>query len=195
VLQTNAATYNHDAQIASAPGRVRIDDPQNTVTGDRGVAYYKRRTAELTGNVRIVARPRPENTGAAPGSLRREFTSPVTIACAQGAYNWRRRVATSPGRMVVNFTWRRAVWTVTAGQGVYDGREEKVTMRGPVRAVSSLGEETSGVDAVIVLREGAESIKINKITGAKIKVEEEEDEGTEESAGARPPAAGTGGPR
>jgi lipopolysaccharide assembly outer membrane protein LptD (OstA) len=172
-LNTDAATYNHKTQVATSPGRVQIDDAQNTLTGDQGVAYYKTKKAAIRGNVRILARPRPENQNAPEGSLRREFKDPVIITCDRVDYNWRTRVAVATG----DLTLRQKERTVTADRAVYEGRQERVTLIGNVRGVTAQGDEIRGEKAVIILREGAESLTLTGIKGGSFKVEEEiEDE-------------------
>jgi lipopolysaccharide assembly outer membrane protein LptD (OstA) len=173
LLRTELANYNDRTQVAVSPGRVRIDDAQNTVVGSRGVAYYKRRTAEITGGVRITARPRPEDRAAPEGSLRREFRDPVTITCDKVVYNWRTRVAAGTGRLIL----RQKDRTVTADNGVYEGREERVTLTGNVRAVTKAGDVLLTDRAVAILREGQEELRIDNLKpGTRFPVDDDEDD-------------------
>jgi lipopolysaccharide assembly outer membrane protein LptD (OstA) len=168
-LRTDAATYNEKTQVARSPGKLQIDDAQNTITGARGVAYYKTRKAEIAGNVRIVARPRPGDQSAPEGSLRREFKDPVTIICDRVDYNWRTRTATATG----NLTFRQKDRTVTAERAVYEGRTEKVTLTGDVRGFDKT-DDVRADSAVVVLREGAESLELINVKG-RFRIENEEE--------------------
>ncbi|RYG88355.1 MAG: hypothetical protein EON58_20040, partial [Alphaproteobacteria bacterium] len=71
-LHTEKATYNGDTQIATAPTRLRLDDKQNTLVADKGVAYYSTRDADFTGNVVINVRP-SQNSATPKNSLRKDF--------------------------------------------------------------------------------------------------------------------------
>lgn len=193
-LRTDAATYNDDTQIANSPGKLQVDDAQNTVIGDKGVAYYKKRTAIVTGNVRITARPRPQDARAPQGSPRREFKDPVLITCDRVEYNWRTRVANAVDSLTVKFTLRERLWTVTAQRALYDGRAETVTLTGAVRGANEAGEEVNADSAVIVLREGAESLTMESPKSLKFRVDtaDEEDEPLPPvTPPAAPPAAPT----
>jgi Organic solvent tolerance protein OstA len=197
-LRTEKVVFNDTTDVATAPGPVRLDDAQNTLTGDKGVAYYARRDAEITGRVKIIARPAPANDNAPEGSVRREFKEPVTITCDKVVYNWRTRKAVLTGNLVVKHKDR----TITGLRGLYDGRAEQVELAGDIKSVRPNGLENIAVPndsrAIAVLREGAEEFTVyadknapkgkNRIQ-ATIAVEEEEDEGT---GGATPPTSGGG---
>jgi len=179
VLRTNAATYQHRTQVATAPGRLQIEDAQNTLVGKAGVAYYKTRTAEVRGDVRITVRPRPGDRNAPEGSLRREFKDPVVITCDRVDYNWRTRVAVATGNLLFRQKDRR----VTAERAVYEGRLERVTLTGNVRGLMEDGGEGQGEKAIAILTEGAESLTLLGVKKVRIPVEDEE-----EPAEAPPPA-------
>lgn len=172
VLRTGAATYEHKAQVATAPGRLQIEDAQNTLVGNTGVAHYKTRTAEIRGDVRIIVRPRPSDAKAPEGSLRREFKEPVVITCDRVDYNWRTRVAVATG----NLTFRQKDRRVTALRAVYEGRRERVTLIGEVRGVMKDGSEAEGEKAIAVLTEGAESLTLQNVKKVRIPVEDDDEE-------------------
>lgn len=204
ILRTDTATYNQRTQIATSPGKVQIDDAQNTIVGNQGVAYYRSRVADITGGVRIVARPRPQDRAAPEGSLRRDFKDPVTITCDRVRYNWRTRIATASG----NLTFRQQGGrTLTADQAVYDGRAERVTLTRNVRGVDAKGSVILANSAIVTLREGEETVTVFGIKrGTQFPVENDDTEppapvgpapvapGLPGSPGATPPATPPAGP-
>lgn len=173
-LTTDAATYNHKTQVATSPGKLQIDDAQNTLVGDKGRALYKTKKAEINGNIRITARPRPQDLSAPEGSLRREFKSPVAITCDRVEYNWRTRVAIATG----NLTLRQTERTVTADRAVYDGKTETVVLTGNVRGVTTAGDDLRGVKATVILREdlkpGEVALTLEGVNGGSFTVDDED---------------------
>ncbi len=169
ILRTDMAAFNEKTQVATSPGRVQIDDAQNTIVGNKGVAYYGKARAVLTGNVRVLARPRPQNANAPEGSLRREFRDPVAITCDRVEYRWRRRVAVATG----NLTFRQRDRTLTAEKAVYDGRAETVLLTGKVRGFDR-SDEIRSPSALIGLREGEEFLELTGGVQGKIRVDDEE---------------------
>jgi lipopolysaccharide export system protein LptA len=185
MLKTDAAVLNQTTQVATSPGALQIDDASNTITADKGTALYKKRRFDLSGNVRIVARPRPEDRQAPQNSLRREFKDPVTITCERVEHYWRRRFSIATGSL----TLKQKERTVTAERAEYDQRAETVTLIGNVRGVNK-GDEIRGARVVIGLKEGQEYLEVhgggaqNAVTGV-IRIEEE-DENTPGEEEARP---------
>ncbi|MBC8137571.1 MAG: LPS export ABC transporter periplasmic protein LptC [Fibrella sp.] len=160
-LNTQKATYNGDTQIASAPTRLRLDDKQNTLTADEGVAYYSTRDADFSGNVVINARPKQNGTTNAPkGSLRRNFKDPVTITCDKVRYNWRTKKAVLTG----NLTIKQKNRTITGDRGLYDGVAETVTLVGNIKSRNPSGEKGDApgknARAVASFREGDEYVDV-----------------------------------
>lgn len=195
ILRTALATYNDETKVATSPGRVQIEDAQNTVSGDKGVMYYRKRTGEIIGNVKIVARPRPMSANVPANSPRREFKNPVTITCDRVIYNSRTRVAKPVGSLVIRFTFRNKKWTITADDATYDGKTETVTLSRNVRGtgIPPTGKQVDNIRAVetiIVLREGDEDLKTRNVQeGTSFVIEEEEDE--DGAAAAQTPPAPT----
>ncbi|MBC8142304.1 MAG: LPS export ABC transporter periplasmic protein LptC [Armatimonadetes bacterium] len=138
-LSTQTATYNSETQIATSPTRLRLDDPQNTLLADKGVAYYSTRDADFTGNVVINARPKQSGSGtnAPKGSLRRNFKDPVTITCTKVRYNWRTKIAVLTG----NLTIKQKDRVITGDRGLYDGIAETVTLVGNIKSRRPTGEK------------------------------------------------------
>ena len=160
-LVTALASYNRTTAIANSPGKVQIDDAQNTIIGDTGVAYYNRRDARISGNVHITARPKPGNSNAPTGSARREFTQPAYITCDNVDYNWRGRVAHLTGHLILKYQDR----TVTATEGWYYGKDERVELVGSVHYVRANGDKGDTPRATAILTEGAEEYRTEKFQG------------------------------
>lgn len=149
-LNTEKATYNGETQIANAPTRLRLDDKQNTLTADKGVAYYSTRDADFSGNVVINARPNQgESAKAQKGSLRRNFKDPVTITCGKVRYNWRTKKAV----LTENLTIKQKSRTITAVRGLYDGAAETVTLVGNIKSRNPTGEAADilGANARVIV--------------------------------------------
>jgi lipopolysaccharide export system protein LptA len=158
-LTTALATYNKTTSVANAPGRVRIEDAQNTVVGDRGMAFYKPRDARIAGNVTITVKPKANSRNAPEGSLRREFNAPATITCDNVDYNWRDRIAVATGRLTLRYKDR----TVTADKAVYYGKEERVVLTGSVHYTRSGRKDNGDAEmAVAIMTEGREEFRIPK---------------------------------
>ncbi len=171
-LNSQYLTFNETSQIGTSPGALRLDDEQNTLTGNKGVAFYKTRDAKITGNVRIVIRPRPSDAQKGrQGSARRNFKDPITITCGRVDYNWRTR----RGVCTENLVLQQLDRTVTCERMLFDGRTEVVTLEGNVYAVDSKGQNGRGLSAVLVLKEGSERFTMNKGVSGKILVEDDDE--------------------
>ena len=191
-LRTDTAAFNEKTQVATSPGALQIDDTQNTITASKGVAYYKKRLAEFTGDVRILIRPRAQDKNAPEGSLRREFKEPVTILCNLAQSNWRRKISTLTGGL----TFKQKNRTLTADKAIYDGQAETLRLIGHVRGMDK-GDEIRADTALIGLKEGAEFLEISgskdqPFVQGRFRVEEDDENkpGEEETPEAVPdPAA------
>jgi lipopolysaccharide assembly outer membrane protein LptD (OstA) len=165
-LRTALATYNRDTGVATSPGSLQMDDAQNTITGDRGVAYYNTRDVEITGNVKIVVRPKPGDQKPGKSAARREFKEPVTVYCDKVVYNWRTRKAVLTGHL----TLKQKDRTVTGDKGLYDGNTEVVELIGNIVSRRPNGErsDTLGANAraIAVVKEGAEDFTLIADKGA-----------------------------
>ena len=135
-LKTQQAVYNKNTDIASSPGKLQIDDPQNTVVGSTGTAFYRTRDAVITGKVTLTLRPKPEDKNAPAGSVRRDFKSPATITCTNLTYNWKTRIATATGSLTVHYEDK----TVTADKAIYYGADETVEFLGNVHYTRPNGD-------------------------------------------------------
>lgn len=194
-LNTEKATYNGDTQIANSPTRLRLDDKQNTLTADKGLAYYSTRDADFAGNVVINARPKQNESANAPkGSLRRNFKDPVTINCGKVRYNWRTKKAV----LTESLTIKQKNRTITATRGLYDGVAETVTLVGDIKSRNPSGEafDVPGANARVIVsfKEGdeyTEAISDPAVKKARtiIPVREKENGEVEVIEAPEPPAA------
>jgi hypothetical protein len=176
---SDTVLYNEDNKIASAPGKLRMEDPQNTLTSDSGVAYYKKelRYADMTGDVKIIARPKPDDPKATPKSLRKEFKNPVTITCDKLRYWWKQKRAFTDTNVKITFRHKEKDWTITGGSLEYFGNDERALIKGSVVAVNDKGERILSDTADIILKEGAEKLILEPILKGTIIKGDKEDEG------------------
>ena len=177
---SDTVLYNEDTRIASAPGKLRIEDPQNTLNSNSGVAYYKKelRYADLTGDVKIVARPKQDNPKATVNSPRKDFKSPVTITCDKLRYWWKQKHGFTDTNVKITFKHKEKNWTITGSSLEYFGTEEHVIIKGNVVAVSDKGDQILGELADAVLKEGAETLDFSPVKlGTKIKGEKDDGDG------------------
>jgi lipopolysaccharide export system protein LptA len=168
--------YNRRTQIGTAPGKLQVDDEQNTITGDRGEADYGKKVARINGHVVVTARPKPDS-GASEGSARKDFRNPVRIEASEVVYNWKTKIADTSKDTVIRFTVRKRNWEVTADKIQYRGNEETAYLDGNVRAVNDQGDEMRSNKAVVVLRDGEESMVLEPSQrGSKFRIEDDEKE-------------------
>ena len=177
---SDTVLYNQDTRIASAPGKLHIEDPQNTLTGDSGVAYYKKelRYADLTGDVKIIARPKQDDPKATVNSLRKEFKSPVTITCDKLRYWWKQKRGFTDTNVKITFTHKDKNWTITGGSLEYFGDTERALIKGSVIAANDKCERILSDTADITLKEGEEKLILAPVLrGTVIKGDPDEDDG------------------
>lgn len=186
-MVSDKVAYNEKTGVANSPGSIKIDDPQNTVTGNTGTAYYARRDAVITGNVHITVRPKPADANAPEGSPRRDFKNPVNVTCDNTIYNWRTRVAVLTGHLILKETDR----TVTADKGTYYGKDEKVVLEGHVHYTRPNGDIGDTPLATAILTEGHESFSTAALKG--IFTVQSEDTDDAPGTTAKPAPAATSG--
>ncbi len=177
---SDTVLYNEDTRIASAPGKLRIEDPQNTLTGNSGVAYYKKelRYADLTGEVKIIARPKPDDPKATTKSLRKDFKNPVTITCDKLRYWWKQKRAFTDTNVKIAFTHKGKNWVITGGSLEYFGDTERALIKGSVIAVNDKEERILSDMADVTLKEGEEKLLLSPVLkGTVIKGDPEDEDG------------------
>jgi lipopolysaccharide assembly outer membrane protein LptD (OstA) len=186
-LTTDKGVWNDTTKIATSPGKMQIQDPENTLTGNTGTAYYKTKDAKIRGNVVINARPKA-NSSPPEGSPRREFNAPATITCESVDYNWRSKVAVATGNLKMVQKDR----TVTADKGVFESKADRVTLEGNVVYVKTDGQRGKAKKVIIIITEGKEQFKAYGVKDVIVNVEDEE-EITTPGTGTPPIETGPGG--
>jgi lipopolysaccharide assembly outer membrane protein LptD (OstA) len=176
---SDLATYNDTTNIATSPGKMKIEDTSNSIVGDTGTAFYKTRDAKIRGNVTIVAKPRPEDQAAPEGSSRKQFDAPATVTCDNVDYNWRTRIAVATGHL----TMKQKDRNVTADRAIVDGRQEQVTLDGNVVFTNAKGERATAPKVVVIFKKGAEEFKAMGGVVGTFSVEDED----EQTPGGTPP--------
>jgi lipopolysaccharide assembly outer membrane protein LptD (OstA) len=188
-LTTDLATFSETTQIATSPGKMKIEDTNNSIVGDTGIAYYKTRDAKIRGNVTIVAKPSPEDQTAPEGSSRRQFDAPAAVTCDNVDYNWHTRIAIATGHL----TMKQKDRVVTADRAVVDGRQEQVTLDGNVVFTNSKGERATSPKVVIVYKKGDEKFTATGGVKGTFSIQDE-DEQAPTDAGSKPVTPPGGAP-
>jgi lipopolysaccharide export system protein LptA len=166
--------YNENTGVATSPGKLKVDEPDNTLTGNTGTAYYKTRDVKIRDSVVIEIRPRAKDRSAPKGSTRSNFKEPVVINCQKVDYNWRTKIAEMTGNLI----FKQKERTVTADRAVYNGKTETLTLFGNVEYKSVKGDKGYGDKAVAVLRDGAEQFEVFNLKPSEFYFEDEEEKET-----------------
>lgn len=156
-LDTQAALVNLDkdmnAQTAKSLAPVHVYDSQNDLTGDHGFLDFTRHLATLHDHITLIARPGGENSADGATS---QFKDPATLTCDTMTYDYKSKIGTVPGPLVVHQTDR----VLTADSGVYNGTERTVTLTGNVHAKQSDGSEIFAPKLVAGVEKGNEWIYV-----------------------------------
>ncbi len=197
IFKSDKVLYDRKEKIASSPSPVQLDDAQNTITGERGTAFYKLKTAKIEGNVKIIARPKPGNPQSPRKGLRKDFDSPVEILCNSVNYNWKNKIAIPEGNIRISFSIKKnkktQKWNVTSDTMQYDGNTETVQLKGNVKARADNGDKLSGDSGTVILKEGIEELKIGQASGNFDSDQIDEDEKPEKKETPPPTEKKTGG--
>lgn len=184
IFKSDKVLYDQGTKIASAPTPVQMDDAQNTITGDRGTAYYKLTTTKIEGNVKIIARPKPANPQSPAKGARKNFDSPVEILCDRVTYNWKTKIAIPEGNIRISFAIKRKgkpqKWNTTSDTMEYNGNTETVFLRENVKARAEDGDQFDADTLTAFLQEGKERFQLTKAKGNfdSDKIDEEDDKKT-----------------
>ncbi|MGC4044261.1 MAG: hypothetical protein QM758_10720 [Armatimonas sp.] len=181
IFKSDKVLYDRNTKVASAPTPVQMDDAQNTITGERGTAYYKLTTTKIEGNVIIVARPKPANPQSPAKGLRKDFDSPVEIHCDRVTYNWKTKIAIPEGNIRILFSLKRKgkqqKWNVTSDTMEYNGNTETAFLRENVKGRADDGDKADGDTGTVILKETKEELKMTQAKGSfdSDKIDEEDD--------------------
>ena len=156
-LDTNAALVNLDkdlkAKSAKSLAPVHIYDTLNDLTGDHGFLDFTSHVATLNDHITLIARPR---TNAKAGSPQSQIKDPATLTCEVMTYDYRKKMGTVPGPLVVHQKDR----ILTANSGIYNGKDKTVTLVGNVHAKQGDGNEIFAQKMTVGIEEGNEWIYI-----------------------------------
>lgn len=180
VLKSDKIEYDETTQIAKSPGVLTISDPENDIRGDSGIAYLKERRGVLTGNIKLIAKPRQttQSNDKKPPELR----DAATMTCDSLEYFYKQKQATASGNLKIMQKDR----TVTAEKAQYNVKDEIVTLTGGVKGSDEKGQNfSSGGKVTVSIKEGDEWMEMEQAAGT-FKVKSEEEESPEASKPAEP---------
>ncbi|MEN6521236.1 MAG: LPS export ABC transporter periplasmic protein LptC [Armatimonadota bacterium] len=152
-MTSDRAVYTKKTEIVVAEGNFKIVDPENDITGTKGVAYLKERRSVVDGNVKLVTKPKGSDTAKNEESVQVQLRNPSTITCDKLEYFYKKKVAAADGNIKV--TQKKRV--IVAQKAVYDVKQELLTLTGGVKATDEKGQTfTSPGTVKASLKEGAE---------------------------------------
>jgi len=168
--------YREKTKTAQASGNLKIFDERNVLTADLCAVNFDEKKATLTGNVHLVAKPKPTpDSKPADGStstksLRAEWKDEAVVTCDKAEYYYKEKKAILSG----NFKIVQKTRTITADSAVYLGNDEKVELVGNVNGVDEKDKHSFSAPRVVIsLKEDDEWIEAEKATG-KFYIKEKE---------------------
>lgn len=204
IIRSDLFRWNEKKKEAKATGNLQMSDPQADATATTADIFYAKakKLIVLTGNVRIVLKPKRKETedtttGSAPptaqggkaaaqpkesaedettGSARR---FPIDITCDKVEYQYakekKQAILTGNFRAVQKVDG--VTRTITAAYAEWFGNEDRVLLHGPVRFEDTKGRITeTKVDVTIFTKEGNERLSVPGPGTAQFPAEEEEEE-------------------
>lgn len=184
VFLADEVNYREKTKTARATGNLKIYDPQNTITGDVCIVNFEEKKGTLSGNVRMVAKPKPKQEKASDSkvkSLRSEWKDEMVMTCSQIDYFYKEKRAVTGGGLKITQKDR----VIAADSATYLGKDEIVHLAGNVQARDEKEKHTfSAPKVTISLKEDDEWIEAEKASGTfYVKEEEEEKPGDKTSEG------------
>ncbi|MEN6372653.1 MAG: LptA/OstA family protein [Armatimonadota bacterium] len=155
-MTSDRAVYTKKTETVVAEGNFRIVDPENDITGTKGIAYLKDRKSIVDGNVRMITKPKGTDKAKSEESVQTQLHNPSTITCDKLEYLYKKKIATADGNIKV--TQKNRV--IVAQKAVYDVKQELLTLNGGVKATDEKGQTfTSPGTVKASLKEGSEWIE------------------------------------
>jgi len=193
ILLADKVDYRESTKTANATGNLKIYDDRNTITGDLCAVNFKEKKGSLTGSVRMVAKPKPQDSSGSkpkgdsedskPKSLRSEWKDEAVITCDKIDYYYKEKKAVVPSPLTMVQKSR----VVTADSATYLGKEEIVQLAGNVKGRDEKDKHTFAAPKVTMsLKEDDEWIEAEKATGSFYVKEEEEESKPVEKAPEKP---------
>ena len=175
VLLADKVDYRESTDTAIATGSLKIYDDRNTITGDTCSVNFEEKKGTLTGNVRIVAEPKPKPQGSSdskPKSLKSEWKDELVITCDKVDYYYKEKKAVIPSPVTMVQKSR----TVTADSATYLSKEEIIQLVGNVKGRDEKDKHSfSAPKVTISIKENDEWIEAEKATGSFYVKEKEEE--------------------
>jgi len=178
VLTSDQVDYDQDAKVAVSPGKVVITNPECDITGDKGSAFFKKRLGIIEGSVVMQVKPKQTEQDAAADkeNVRAKLSKPTTVTCARLEYQYREKIATALGGVVLKQEKR----TASADKLIYDEKNELLTLIGNVKGTDENNQTFAAPGKVTIsVKKGDEWMEAEKAS-ATFKVDVDE-ENTEES--------------
>lgn len=179
---------------AKAVGNLKCVDPEATITGDLIEADFDKKIVVVTGNVRVVAKKKPDkDEDKAEGKKKDEWDEYAekltTMTCDRIEYYYdddvKKGIATGHIKVVQE---DKTGW---CDKAVYERIPDIVTLTGNVRILTEDGDELRTPEATISI--DAEWIRTGKVSGITFHRDDEEEEKKEEPAGGGEAGGGGGG--
>lgn len=174
VLLADKVDYRESTKTANASGNLKIYDDQSTITGDKCIISFKEKKVNLTGNVRMVAKPKAKPKDAEESkSKKTELKEETVITCSSIDYFYKEKRSIVPSAVTITQKNR----TITADSALYTGKDEIVQLAGNVKARDEKGKHSFSAPKVTVsLDENNQWVEAEKATGTFYVKDEDEEE-------------------
>lgn len=171
VLLTEDVVVDEQAGTATFSGKLTITSSDSDITGSRGIAYFKKRTGVVEGDVVMIIKPKKSEN---PGSDKENpAKQPTTVSCPKIEYNYRKKIITATGGV----SFKQPNRSMHADKAIFDQNKEFLVLTGNVSAVDEKGQEFSAPGKVeISLKEGDEWMRAENAS-ATFKIEADEGSG------------------
>lgn len=179
-LLADRVEYRKSNQTAIASGNLKITDDQTTITAESCIVNFKDKKGTLSGNVRMVSKPKPKDSENADNtSLKSQWKDEIIITCQKVDYDYKLKKAAIPGPLSINQKDR----TLTADSGTYFVAEERALLVGNVVGKDEKEKHTfAGQKVAVSLKAGDEWIEVEKASGTFYVKEEQESKVEEQPA-------------
>ncbi len=172
ILTANKVDYRESTKMAAAAGNLTIRDDQHTITGDACTMSFKDKKGSITGNVRLVIKPKVASGGS---KLKSDLKDETVVTCDAIDYLYKEKKAVISSPLKISQKNR----LVTADSAIYQATDEIVHLSGNVRGSDDKDRHTFSAPAVTIsLKENDEWIEAQKATGS-IYIKDEDEPKTE----------------
>lgn len=175
-LTASNIKFNNEERWAVATGNPRLQDPQCDITATTIRADLRAHRADITGNVQMVARPKPAQS-AQGQNLRAKVKEPVHVACDTLQYQYQEKKGTAFGNLKITQKDSKGDRTATGSRLLYDGKLDTVALVENVQVTTTRGEGFKCSRVTFNMKDGAEGFKIEGLHDATIFVQDDEDPG------------------